>query len=176
MPFFPEYEIKKQVMDLHMGDKVHYCYQCGRCDDVCPVTKLVGADRYSPRSLVMLGLLGLTHVLLVDTPKNQFALWGCQTCDLCDEICPNDIVLTDIFNILKNASIKQQLAPEAYQQQAKMVMETGYSVPLQDAIARRRDKMELPELPKADLSEIQKILKITKFDKKIGYEAPKEGN
>jgi heterodisulfide reductase subunit C len=169
--FFPDYEIKKQIMDLHMAEKVHYCYQCGRCTDVCPVSQLE-PERYDPRQNVMMGLLGLTHMIL--TPDKQFNLWGCQTCDLCDEICPNDIVLTDIFNILKNASIKMGIAPEAYQSQAKMVMEFGKSVPLQDAIARRRDKMGLPVLPEPDLAEIQKILRITKFDKKIGYEEPKE--
>lgn len=175
MPFFPEYEIKKQVMDLHMGEKIKYCYQCGRCTDVCPVSQMV-PEKYDPRQLVMMGVLGLSHLLLVDDPAAQFKLWGCQTCDLCDEICPNDIVLTDIFNILKNQSIKMGIAPDAYQAQAKAVFEHGASVPLQDAIARRRAKMELPELPKPDLAEVQKILKITKFDKKIGYEAPKEGN
>jgi heterodisulfide reductase subunit C len=71
---------------------------------------------------------------------------------------------------MKNASINMGIAPEAYQAQAKAVMETGYSVPLQDAIKRRRDKMELPELPKADYEEVAKLMKLTGFDKKIGYE------
>jgi heterodisulfide reductase subunit C len=170
MPFFPDYELKKQIMDQHMAEKVKYCYQCGRCSDVCPVHAL--DTRYNPRPLVMMGMLGLAHLILSE--DKQFELWGCQTCDICDEICPNNIVLTDIFNIIKNASIRMGIAPEAYISQAKMVMEHGKSVPLQDAIARRRKKMELPDLPEADLEEVQKILKTTGFDKKIGYEEPKE--
>lgn len=154
-----------------MGEKVHYCYQCGRCTDICPVSELE-PERYDPRTLVMQGLLGLSHMIL--QPDKQFNLWGCQTCDLCDEICPNDIVLTDIFTILKNQSMRMGLAPEAYISQAKMVMETGQAIPLQDAIARRRDKMGLPLIPKPNVKEIQKILKATGFDKKIGYEEPKE--
>jgi heterodisulfide reductase subunit C len=170
MPFLPDYEIKKQVMDIHMAEKVKYCYQCGRCTDVCPVYAI--DRRYNPRPLVMMGMLGLSHLIL--TEDKQFELWGCQTCDLCDEICPNDIVLTDIFNILKNASVRMGIAPEAFNSQAKMVMEHGKSVPLQDAIARRRKKMNLPDLPKPDLEEVQKILRVTGFDKKIGYEEPTE--
>lgn len=169
--FTPNQEIKKKILDLHMAEKIKYCYQCNRCTTVCPVADLE-PERYNPRELVMKGLLGLSHMIL--QPDMQFNLWACQTCDLCDEECPNDIVLTDIFNILKNASITMGIAPEAYLQQAKMVMETGYSVPLQDAIARRRDKMGLPVLPKPDLAEIQKILKATNFDKKIGYEEEKK--
>ncbi len=168
--FTPNRELKKKILDLHMAEKVKYCYQCDRCTTVCPVAAI--DPSYNPKGLVMAGLLGLTHLVL--QPGKEFELWGCQTCDLCDEECPNSIVLTDIFNIMKNESIKMGIAPEAYIAQAKAVMSTGYSVPLQDAIKRRRDKMELPELPKADYEEIKKILKTTGFDKKIGYEEPKE--
>jgi heterodisulfide reductase subunit C len=164
--FVPNRELKKQILDLHMAEKVKYCYQCNRCTTVCPVAAIDA--RYNPKALVMQGLLGLTHLTL--QPGKEFELWGCQTCDLCDEACPNDIVLTDIFNIMKNASIKMGIAPEAFSSQAKQVMGTGYSIPLQDAIARRRNKMELPELPKTDYAEVEKIMKITQFDKKIGYE------
>ena len=169
--FTPNQELKKKILDLHMVDKVKYCYQCNRCTTVCPVADLE-PERYDPRGIIMQALLGLTDGFL--TLEKQFSLWGCQTCDLCDEICPNSIVLTDIFNILKNAAITMGIAPEAYHAQAKAVMETGYSVPLQDAIKRRRNKMELPELPKADYEEVKKILKATKFDKKIGYVEPME--
>ncbi len=167
--FVPNRELKKKILDLHMAEKVKYCYQCNRCTTVCPVAAI--DSRYNPKELVMAGLLGLTHLVLA--PDKQFELWGCQTCDLCDENCPNDIVLTDIFNIMKNASISMGIAPEAYSAQAKSVMQTGYSVPLQDAIKRRRDKMELPELPKANYEEIKKLLKAANFDKKIGYEEEK---
>ena len=164
--FVPNRELKKKILDLHMAEKVKYCYQCDRCTSVCPVAAI--DSRYNPKGLVMSGLLGLTHLVL--QPDYKFELWGCQTCDLCDEECPNGIVLTDIFNIMKNESIRMGIAPEAYQAQAKSVMATGYSVPLQDAIKRRRDKMELPELPKADYDEVAKLMKLTDFDKKIGYE------
>jgi len=168
--FTPNLEVKKKVLDLHMVEKVKYCYQCSRCTEHCPVSQL--DSRYDPRVIVMQGLLGLSHMIL--QPEKQFDLWACQTCDMCNELCPNDIVLTDIFTILKNQSMKMGLAPEAYQSQAKMVMQTGQAIPLQDAIARRREKMALPTLPLPDVGEIQKILKATQFDKKIGYEEGKK--
>jgi len=169
--FTPNLEVKKKILDLHMAEKVKYCYQCNRCTEVCPVSDLE-PDRYDPRGLVMQGLLGLSHLIL--QPDKQFNLWACQTCDLCDEECPNDIVLTDIFTVLKNQSMKMGLAPDAYQSQAKMVMQTGQAIPLQDAMARRREKMGLPTLPLPDIGEIQKILKNTQFDKKIRYEEEKK--
>ena len=169
--FTPNQEIKKKILDIHMAEKVKYCYQCNRCTEVCPVSDLE-PDRYDPRGLVMQGFLGLSHMIL--QPDKQFNLWACQTCDMCDEECPNGIILTDIFVILKNQSMRMGLAPEAYQAQAKVVMETGQAIPLQDAIARRRTKMELPVLPVPNVKEIQTILRATQFDKKIGYEEKTE--
>ena len=166
MAFNPDYEFRKQIIDVHLTDKIKYCYQCSRCNDVCPVSKASGGI-YNPRMLIMGSLLGLKNLLM---GSDQFAVWGCQICDTCDEECPQSIALTEIFALLKNKSVQAGTAPEYYTTQAKMILENGKAIPMQPAIERRREKLELPPVQAPDLNEIQTILKTTKLDKKIKYE------
>ncbi|MCP4764136.1 MAG: hypothetical protein GY870_20350 [archaeon] len=157
-------EFRKQVIDLVFSDKIKYCYQCSRCTDECPVAKAV-PDRYNPRANIMLAFLGLKDMIM---GSDGFNIWGCQICDTCDEVCPQKIPLTEVFSLLKNMSVSAGTAPEYYTGQAKMIFENGKAIPMQDAIARRRDKMGIPIVQAPDVNEIQTILRETGFDKKIG--------
>ncbi|MHA1869364.1 MAG: 4Fe-4S dicluster domain-containing protein, partial [Promethearchaeota archaeon] len=114
--FSQDYEFKKQIIDVHLHDKIKYCYQCNRCTDHCPVAEAV-PDRYNPRKLVLFSVLGLKQFVLGQ--EDNFNIWGCQVCDTCDEVCPQEIHLTDIFATLKNLSAQQGRAPEHYTGQAK---------------------------------------------------------
>ena len=61
------------------------CYQCGKCHEVCPVTK-VEDDA--------LGGLNLVY----NTFKKQHdgvPLWTCLACDACSAVCPLDIKYSD---------------------------------------------------------------------------------
>lgn len=44
---------KRAVLDkLVDGDKISYCFQCGKCNDVCPISARWGS-RYNPRDIVL---------------------------------------------------------------------------------------------------------------------------
>jgi heterodisulfide reductase subunit C len=99
--------------------------------------------------------------------KNNPALWACQTCDLCVEVCPNKIELVDIFYLLRSMSVLAGEAPDAYLAQAKAIFDNGKAIPLSGPIERRRTEMKLPKLAEAPLNEIQTILKERGVDKII---------
>ena len=155
-------EFRRKVMDMHMSERLMYCYQCNHCTYECPVSDVVGADTYNPRKLILYSFLGMKGNI-VGTKQNA-ALWACTTCDTCDEVCPNKIKLTHIFYVLRNMSVKAGEAPPAYINQAKAIWDNTKAIPKQPAIQRRREQMGLKDLPDPDLKEIQTILKAAKVD------------
>ena len=64
------------------GDKTSgLCYQCGKCDVVCPWNKVT---RFSMRRLVREASLGLSEVESED-------IWRCSTCGTCPAACPRGV-------------------------------------------------------------------------------------
>jgi heterodisulfide reductase subunit C len=156
-----DFELRKKVMDAHIGDTLKYCYQCARCNDVCPVANATD-DRYNPRAIIMNSFLGLNIFM---GEKDNFSIWGCTVCDTCDEVCPQKIELTEIFTVLKNMSIAAGEGPEYYTTQASTIYDAGKAIPSQPAIERRREQLGLPKVEEPDVSEVQKILTETKLNK-----------
>jgi heterodisulfide reductase subunit C len=156
-----DFEFKKKVMDAHIGDTLKYCYQCNRCTDNCPVSD-VAPERYDPRSIILSSFLGFSSNIL--GAEDQFNLWGCTICDTCDEVCPQNIELTEIFAILKNMSIKRGEGPEYYLTQASTIFEYGKAIPMQSAVERRRSQFDLPEIQPPNVEEVKTILNKTKLN------------
>ncbi len=156
-----DFEFRKIIMDAHIKDALKYCYQCGRCTEVCPVAKVTN-ERYAPRPLVLNSFLGLKGAILGG--QSNFTIWGCTVCDTCDEECPQKIELTEIFTILKNMSVARGEAPGYYTGQAKTVFESGKAIPMQAAIERRRKELNLPNIEAPKVEEVQKILTETKLN------------
>ncbi len=63
------------------GDPVKYCYQCGKCDTVCPWNKV---RTFSMRKLIREATFGLTEI------ENE-EIWRCTTCGRCAEVCPREV-------------------------------------------------------------------------------------
>ncbi|MHA1785949.1 MAG: 4Fe-4S dicluster domain-containing protein [Candidatus Helarchaeota archaeon] len=152
-------EFRREILDVHSAAQFSYCYQCNRCTSRCPISEAIGSDKYSPRRIIMNSFLGFKDVLL--NKDDMIALWGCTYCDTCDEICPNEIKLTEIFYLLKNKAIEAGIAPEWPVLQAATILEHGKAIPLMAAIERRRTQMKLPEVPQPNIKELQIIMKET---------------
>ena len=121
-------------------------------------------------------LLGLKDALL--NAPDSFNLYGCTACDTCDEVCPGNLELTEVFMLLKNMMAQANKAPKAYIAQAKAIAENGYAIPLQSAIDRRRDQMGLPKVTLANADEIKSLFAAVGFPERIKFPAaePKEGS
>ena len=86
-------------------DTFFYCFGCQTCTTVCPVV----AEYENP--LETLGLLphqimnclGLGLVEMASGPR---MLWDCVTCYQCQEHCPQNVEITDIFFELKNLAVR----------------------------------------------------------------------
>ncbi|TXT59715.1 MAG: CoB--CoM heterodisulfide reductase iron-sulfur subunit C [Promethearchaeota archaeon] len=159
-----DFEFRDQILKNDIGNTLAYCYQCATCSGACPVAQ-VTEGRYNPRRLILDSLLGLKEKIF--GAENSFTIWGCTICDTCDEVCPQKVELTEIFTILKNESVRRGEAPEYYTTQASTILENGKAIPMQSAVERRREQLNLPEILAPDVEEVQKLLKATKLDEKL---------
>jgi Fe-S oxidoreductase len=78
----------KEVIDEIIqggGDAVKYCYQCGKCDTVCPWNRV---REFSMRKLIREATFGLTEV-------EREEIWRCTTCGKCPQRCPRDVKQID---------------------------------------------------------------------------------
>ncbi len=82
------------------------CFSCQRCTNICPVV------RSYQQPAQTLGLLPHQIIYSLGLGNTELAmgaqmLWSCSTCYLCQEHCPNQVELTDIFYSLKNAALQK---------------------------------------------------------------------
>ena len=63
------------------GNAVKFCYQCGKCDTVCPWNKV---RTFSMRKLIREATFGLTEI-------ESEEIWRCTTCGKCPQRCPRDV-------------------------------------------------------------------------------------
>ncbi len=82
------------------------CFSCQRCTNICPVVR--SYDNPSEK----LGLLPHQIMFSLGIGNTDLALgskmiWSCSTCYLCQEHCPNQVELCDIFYGLKNEAINK---------------------------------------------------------------------
>ncbi len=76
----PIIEIIQEIRDAG-GDAFKFCYQCGKCDVLCPWNKV---RPFSIRKIVRQASLGLPEIELED-------IWRCTTCGTCPSQCPRGV-------------------------------------------------------------------------------------
>ena len=162
-------EFNKIITEFHIQPEViKYCYQCSKCSDNCPITTVTSDPYtdtgYNPRGNILMMLLGHKDSLL---EGDDLKIWGCTVCVTCDEVCPQNIELVEIFTFLKNQSIALGKGPDSIYSQAKAVFENAKAIPSQPAIERRREQLGLPPVAQPDVSEFQTLLKNIGIDKKL---------
>jgi len=67
------------------GDAVKFCYQCGKCDTVCPWNRV---RNFSMRKLIREATFGLSEI-------EREEIWRCTTCGKCPQRCPRDVKQID---------------------------------------------------------------------------------
>ncbi len=82
------------------------CYSCQRCTNICPVVRSFEnpAENLGLLPHQIMYSLGIGNK---DLAMGSQMIWSCSTCYLCQEHCPNQVELCDIFYSLKNGAINQ---------------------------------------------------------------------
>ena len=85
------------------GDAVKFCYQCGKCDTVCPWNRV---RKFSMRKLIREATFGLTEI-------ESEEIWRCTTCGKCPQRCPRDVKQIDDMIALRRMATGYGVFPAA---------------------------------------------------------------
>jgi len=100
----PIAEIIEAVKDAG-GEDFKYCFQCGKCDVVCPWNRV---RPFSIRKLVRQATFGVPEIELED-------LWRCTTCGICPTECPRGVKQIDVSVSLRRIATEYEVFPEPVQ-------------------------------------------------------------
>lgn len=85
------------------GDAVKFCYQCGKCDTVCPWNRV---RKFSMRKLIREATFGLSEI------ENE-EIWRCTTCGKCPQQCPRDVKQINDMIALRRVATGYGVFPSA---------------------------------------------------------------
>jgi len=83
------------------GTAVRHCYQCGKCDVVCPWNRV---RDFSMRKVIREASFGLTEIESED-------LWRCTTCGTCPAECPRGVKQIEIGVSLRRIASSYDVFP-----------------------------------------------------------------
>lgn len=83
------------------GEALTLCYQCGKCDTVCPWNRV---RKFFIRTLIHQGQLGLV-------PFESEDLWLCTTCRNCVQQCPRGVKIIDVMRAMRRILVPDGVVP-----------------------------------------------------------------
>ncbi len=95
----PMLEIAQAVAEAR-GEEIKLCYQCGTCTAVCPWGNL---KDFNPRKIIEQVRLGFEGY--------EEAAWTCVNCRLCQDKCPNEINIPQIFQAVRSILLMWNACP-----------------------------------------------------------------
>jgi Fe-S oxidoreductase len=83
------------------GDAFRFCYQCGKCDVVCPWNRVT---EFSIRKIVWQAALGQSEIELDD-------IWRCTTCGNCPAKCPRGVEQIEVGVAIRRIATQYGVLP-----------------------------------------------------------------
>jgi Fe-S oxidoreductase len=83
------------------GEAYRFCYQCGKCDVVCPWNRV---RQFSIRKIIREASFGLTQIESDD-------IWRCTTCGTCPQRCPRGVDQVELGVSLRRIATKYDVFP-----------------------------------------------------------------
>ena len=96
----PLQEIVDEINDAG-GDAFKYCFQCGKCDVVCPWNRV---RPFSIRKIVWQAALGLPEIELDE-------IWRCTTCGMCPAACPRGVEQIEVGVAIRRIAAAYDVYP-----------------------------------------------------------------
>ena len=85
------------------GEAFKYCYQCGKCDVVCPWNRV---RPFSIRKIVWQATLGLPEIELDE-------IWRCTTCGMCPANCPRGVQQIEVGVAIRRMATAYDVFPSS---------------------------------------------------------------
>lgn len=145
------------------GEHIRRCFGCGTCTASCPVREVT--DRYNPRRIIHMALLGLREEVL-----SSGFVWLCSTCYACQERCPQDVRITDLMHAIKNIAVREGHIHPSFRQQLHLLGTHGRLYDITTLENERRIEQGLPEIIES-AKDIERILAHTGLNALVGVAA-----
>lgn len=100
----PSNNFSREIADEMTIPSIRHCRECGKCTAVCPVAKWAVT---TPAALVNLVICG-EQERSVRADLN----WLCMSCDQCLTACPEQIAISELTSILKQAAFTHGYSDE----------------------------------------------------------------
>lgn len=91
----------KDRLQMHVGEPVSLCYQCGKCTAGCPLNEEMDI---APNQIIR--MLQLEMPELEDKVLRSYSIWLCLTCETCYGRCPKEVDLPSMMDYLRSESIR----------------------------------------------------------------------
>uniref|UniRef100_A0A7C4U8C8 4Fe-4S dicluster domain-containing protein n=1 Tax=candidate division WOR-3 bacterium TaxID=2052148 RepID=A0A7C4U8C8_UNCW3 len=144
-------KLKDKIMKEPGGEFLSRCFACGTCSASCPVREI--DERFNPRKIIRMALLGMKEEVL----KSDF-IWLCTACYMCQERCPQDVVVTELMNAIKNVAVKEGYVHPSYLAQYEALINYTRLYEIGEFENKKREKMGLPPLEPVRKEEFVKII------------------
>ena len=108
---------EKQLEKLLAG-----CTACGLCRDACIVERLGGHS--------------ITSFLC---GEEEYSAWQCASCWRCQEVCPEGVDIHSLMMVKR----REEKAPEGHEANFRSVLQSGYALPIGEAINQARSSYDL---------------------------------
>ncbi len=83
------------------GEAFKFCYQCGKCDTVCPWNHV---RKFFVRKMINQAKLGVV-------PFESEDLWLCATCRNCVQRCPRGVEIIDVMRAMRRLLVPDGVVP-----------------------------------------------------------------
>ncbi|HUX99196.1 MAG TPA: LUD domain-containing protein [Candidatus Deferrimicrobium sp.] len=115
-------------------EELLYCINCGRCLIACPIIHHAGIEIFL--SEVSTGPIGLVKAALIKGINTAVAigLYLCTGCNRCKELCPADIDIPKMIEVLREKAIKNGLILPEHQKMLESIQK--YNNPFQKPIKK----------------------------------------
>ena len=85
------------------GEAFRFCYQCGKCDVVCPWNRV---RAFSIRKIVREATFGLPEIEFDD-------IWRCTTCGVCPSQCPRGVEQIEVGVSIRRIATEYGVFPDS---------------------------------------------------------------
>lgn len=144
---------RREIQSMPNADDLSACFACSTCTAACPIANIWNLK---PHQLIRMMLLGMREKVL-----SSREIWLCLTCFECQERCPQNVRVTDIFFDCKNLAAEEGWIPSSIVALGKELIEKGqlYTV---TADWEREDLDLEPEVPGLSTESVKETLSETR--------------